>query len=356
MIVGDGLPTPTLRPGFRPSSFSMPPSSPHPRDPYEVLGVPRSAGEAEIKSAYRKLARELHPDRNKAPDAAAKFNEVQNAYDTLSDTAKKKIYDQYGHTPPGAGMGADFRGGRSPWGDSGGGGGGGSGGPTGFDSADIHDVFETIFGGMNAGAAGGPGGMGGFGRAGTASGKARAGKARDAESTIEVDFTTAALGGKRSIRVGDPPAPVRDIEVTIPRAFADGGRLRVRGAGFQSSRGGTPGDLILTVRVAKHPLFRRDNLNLELDLPISMPEAALGAKVNVPTLTGSVELSIPAGTSSGQRLRLKGLGLKDDSGNVGDLYAVAKIIAPRALEPDEKAAFEKLAQRIAPVREGPLWP
>lgn len=330
----------------------MPSSPQSPRDHYEVLGVPRSAGEAEIKSAYRKIARELHPDRNKAPDAAAKFNEVQQAYDTLSDPAKKKVYDQYGHMPPGAGMGADFRGGRSPWGD----GGFGSGGGGGFESGDIHDVFETIFGGMNAGAAGGPGGMGGgFGRAGTASGKARAGKARDAESTIEVDFTTAALGGKRSIRVGDPPAPVRDIEVTIPRAFADGGRLRVRGAGFQSSRGGTPGDLILTVRVAKHPLFRRDGLNLELDLPISIAEAALGARVNVPTLTGSVELSIPAGTSSGQRLRLKGLGLKDDAGGVGDLFAVAKVIAPKSLEPDERAALEKMGKRLPSVREGPLW-
>jgi DnaJ-class molecular chaperone len=329
---------------------------PTPRDHYETLGIPRSAGEAEIKSAYRKLARELHPDRNKAPDAAVKFNEVQQAYDVLSDASKKKIYDQYGHFPPGSpgSGGPDFRGGRAPWGDAGGPGPGG-----GFDGADISDVFESIFGGMNAGAAGGPGGMGGggfggFGR-GTTAGKARAGKARDAESTIEVDFTTAALGGTRAIRVGDPPDKARDIEVTIPKAFADGGRLRVRGAGFPSSRGGPPGDLILTVRVAKHPLFRRDGLNLELDLPISLPEAALGAKINVPTLTGSVDLSIPPGTSSGQRLRLKGLGIKDDSGNAGDLFAVAKIVAPKSLEPDEQAALEKMGKRLGCVREGPLW-
>jgi DnaJ-class molecular chaperone len=331
---------------------------PTPRDHYETLGVPRSAGEAEIKSAYRKLARELHPDRNKAPDAATKFNEVQQAYDVLSDASKKKVYDQYGHFPPGSpGSPGDFRTGRSPWGDAGGGGGHGGG----FDGADISDVFESIFGGMNAGAAGGPGGMGGggfggFGRGtGATAGKARAGRARDAESTIEVDFTTAALGGTRAIRVGDPPDKARDIEVTIPRAFADGGRLRVRGAGFPSSRGGPPGDLILTVRVAKHPLFRRDGLNLELDLPISLPEAALGAKINVPTLTGRVDLSIPPGTSSGQRLRLKGLGIKDDAGNAGDLFAVAKIVAPKSLEPDEQVALEKMGKRLGCVREGPMW-
>lgn len=312
-----------------------------PRDHYEVLGVPKSAGEAEIKSAYRRLARELHPDRNKAPDAAAKFNEVQQAYDVLSDAGKKKVYDQYGHAQPGA----EFRTGQPGWSGAGGGG---------FDGADISDVFESIFGGMNAGgASAGPGGFSGFGRAGAATGRARAGKARDAESTIEIDFTTAALGGTRTIRVGDSPA--RDIDVVIPKAFSDGGRLRVRGAGMPSARGGPAADLILTVRVARHPLFRRDGLNLELDVPISIAEAALGARVSVPTLTGSVELSIPPGTSSGQRLRLKGLGIQDESGHAGDLFAVAKLIAPKSLEPDERAALENMGKRMGSVREGPLW-
>jgi len=316
---------------------------PTPRDHYEVLGVPRSAGEAEIKAAYRRLARELHPDRNKATDAAAKFNEVQQAYDVLSDAGKKKVYDQYGHAHPGT----EFRTGHPGWS------GAGVPGAGGFDGADISDVFESIFGGMNTGETGGPGGYSGFGRGGAATGRARAGKARDAESTIEIDFTTAALGGTRTIRVGE--SPTRDIDVVIPKAFNDGGRLRVRGAGMPSTRGGPAGDLILTVRVARHPLFRRDTLNLELDVPISIAEAALGARVSVPTLTGSVELSIPPGTSSGQRLRLKGLGILDEAGKAGDLFAVAKVVAPKSLEPDEREALEKLGKRMGSVREGPLW-
>lgn len=305
------------------------------RDFYEILGVPRSAGEAEIKSAYRRLARELHPDRNKAPDASTRFAEVQEAYDTLSDAPKRKMYDQYGHAGPGfSGAGGPGRGGVR-W---------STDGFEGGDVGDIHDVFESIFGGG-----------GGFGaRAGTGrtAGKARPGKARDTEASIEVDFATAALGGKRTIRVGD--APAKEIEITIPRGFADGGKLRVRGAGAPGLRGGAPGDLILTIHVAPHPLLRRKDLDLEIDLPVTIAEAALGASVSVPTLTGKVELTVPPGSSSGQRLRLKGLGIRADSGT-GDLFAVIKVVVPRTLDPRDQAALKAMSERLESPRTGTLW-
>lgn len=320
-----------------------------PRDHYEVLGIPRSAGEAEIKSAYRKLARELHPDRNKAPDAAARFSEVQQAYDVLSDPGRRKVYDQYGHEGPRGHFDARTRSGTgaSPWGVE----------NVHFEGADMSDIFESIFGGAGIGTGDGFGAArgSGFGRSATGTaGRARAGKPRDLETTIEIDFVTAALGGKRLIRVGSPNP--KDIEVTIPRAFPDAGKLRIRGEGAPS-RGGQPGDLILTVRVAKHPYFTRSDLNLELELPVSIVEAALGAAVSVPTLTGKVEIKVPPGTSSGQRLRLKGLGLRDEAGTTGDLFVVIKIVAPpdKFLEPAERATLEKLGQRLPSPRQGPFW-
>lgn len=306
------------------------------RDFYEILGVPRSAGEAEIKSAYRRLARELHPDRNKATDAAARFAEVQEAYDTLSDAAKRKMYDQYGHAGPGfAGVGGGPGRGGVRW---------SSEGYEGADVGDIHDVFESIFGGGGFGAArAGPG---------RSAGKARPGKARDAEASIEVDFATAALGGKRTIRVGD--APGKEIEIAIPRGFADGGKLRVRGAGATGARGGSAGDLILTVHVAPHPLLRRKDLDLEIDLPVTIAEAALGAAVSVPTLTGKVELIVPPGSSSGQRLRMKGLGIRTDSAT-GDLFAVIRVMAPKHLDPRDRDALKAMSERLETPRGGPLW-
>jgi len=143
--------------------------------------------------------------------------------------------------------------------------------------------------------------------------------------------------------------------VKIPRGFSDGGKLRVRGAGSAPSRGGTAGDLILTVRVAAHPWFKRQNLDLELELPLSIAEAALGTRVNVPTLTGKVELSVPPGTSSGQRLRLKGLGVRDEAGNTGDLFVVAKVVAPKSLSPEDKSLLENLGARLPSVRSGGAW-
>ena len=189
------------------------------RDYYEVLGVPKGSGEGEIKSAYRKLARELHPDRNKAADAAKKFAEVQEAYEVLSDADKRRKYDQFGHAGANAGFG------------EGGFGGGWSGagpGPRGvnveFSDADFGSVFDELFGGGRGGGFGGfgRGGGGGVGVGGGA--KARPGKSRDSTADIEVDFMTAALGGKRTIRVDTGAgAGSQEIEVTIPKAFAEGG-------------------------------------------------------------------------------------------------------------------------------------
>lgn len=308
-------------------------------DYYQTLGVPRSADESAIKSAYRRLARELHPDRNKAPDAAERFSRVQEAYDVLSDAEKRRLYDQYGHSPPGTSAGP---GGSVRWTHTGPGG-------VHIDESEMGDIFEQIFGGN----VGGTGPFGGFGRQAAGTGRARAGKARDTEASIEVDFMTAALGGERSIRVAGPIT--REIDVKIPKGFPDGGKLRVRGGGAPSARGGAAGDLILTVHVAKHPWFRRIGKDVEIDVPLTITEAALGASLSIPSLTGRVELTIPAGTSSGQRLRLKGLGIRDESGPPGDLFAVTRIVAPKSLTTDDRAILEKLAGRIGNVRTGPPW-
>jgi len=344
------------------------------RDYYEVLGVSRGASADELRAAHRKLARKFHPDVNKSPDAAAKFAEIQEAYDVLSDSEKRKVYDQFGH----AGLSGEFAaqpggggwsGGGSPgesvytWSNIGGRPSGGFGGD--FTPDDVSSIFEEIFGAQP----GRPGGGFGFGRgvgAGRGSpfgaqarAKSRPRRGEDVEHPIHVDFRTAALGGTMTIKV-DRGGSTQTIEVTIPKAVKDGQRLRVRGAGAPSANGAAAGDLILVVRVDPDPLFRRDPerpLDLVLDLPLTIAEASLGATVNVPTLEEGrmVELSVPPGTSSGQRLRIKGLGLRNEAGESGDLHAVAKIVAPKNLNQTDRKLLEELAKRLPDPRVGPEW-
>lgn len=305
------------------------------RDFYEVLGVPRDADAAAIKAAYRALARQHHPDVSKAADAAAKFAEIQEAYDTLSDPAKRTAYDRHGHAGSAAG--------GSRWADA-------AGGSFDFDSDDLGSMFEAFFGGR------------GPGRGGASAPNGRAKAARRAEPHTEqilVSFMTAARGGTESLKL-TINGRARTIEVAVPAGTQDGATIRVRPGGAD------PGvsELLLNVRVGSHPLFRRGEgaetgkgLDLFLDLPLSIAEAMLGASVSVPTLDGYVELTIPPGTSSGKRLRLRGRGITDARGRQGDLYAVVQVLVPppAAVTEESRALLRDLSERSPPPRSGPEW-
>lgn len=326
------------------------------RDPYEALGVSREASADDIRRAHRKMARELHPDINKAPDAAERFAQIQEAYEILSDPEKRRLFDQFGHAAFDVGAeraraasGAEPRRGATyTWSNVGG---SGFGGPSeGFDAEDIGSIFEEFFGAR-------PSGFGGFGGR---SGQRREARptprtGRDIQHEIAITFYTAAHGGSESLRLHRGGAS-ETIEVRIPKGVADGARLRIRGKGEPGRNGAPPGDLLLMVRVAPHPLFRRDGLDAHFDLPLTIAEAALGASVNVPTPMGeTVALKTPPGASSGARLRLRGKGLEDSTGRRGDLYAVVKIMAPAKLSPTDRAALEAMRDRLENPRSGAGW-
>lgn len=315
------------------------------RDYYQVLGVPRSAKPDEIKRAYRKLAREHHPDVNKAPDAQKKFTEIQQAYDVLSDEQKRSMYDQYGEAYVSGARPAESAGGGPRWSS---GGGRAQGVPVDFDVEDLSSMFDAMFGGR-AGASPGP-----------KRGKARRTQPEPLEREsirhdLHVHFLTAARGGAESLQLQHSGGK-RTVEVNIPAGIADGATLRVRNV-----FGGEDGpDLLLTIRVGGHPTFRRGEgldtgkgNDLFVDLPLTIAEATLGATVTIPTLDGDVELTVPPSTASGKRLRLKGKGIRSAGGDVGDQYAVIKIIPPRAedLSEEERAVLRRISSRAPGPRE-----
>lgn len=313
-------------------------------DHYEVLKVPRGASADEIKSAYRKLARELHPDVNKAPDAAKKFAQVQEAYDLLSDPKKREHYDRFGADEPGfAGSGGGGpRRGTYTWTNVAGRPGAASADADEFDAGSI---FEEIFGGRSD-----PFG-GGFG--GGAKPRGRATRGKDTEHEIVLEFMEAVRGGTKPIRARRG-SETQTIELKIPAGVAEGTKLRMRGAGQPGTGAAPPGDLIVTVRIAPHGLFRREGLDVVVELPLTITEATLGATISVPTLSGRAELTIPAGTSSGQRLRMKGQGIRTESAT-GDLLVVAKIVAPRDLSDADRQSLREMGQRIPNPRKGAGW-
>ena len=312
------------------------------RDFYDVLGLSRSASAEEIKSAYRKLARKLHPDVSKEADAEKRFAEVQEAYAVLSDEKKRKLYDQFGHAGPAAGAGA----GAWP-------GGGGAGGGFDVDMEDLGSMFDAFFGGNRGG--------GGFraGRPGRGPGPGSAGRSRPApplEVELPISFVTAARGGSERVRL-TVQGRETSLEVKIPAAVESGARLRVRGVDGR--------EVLLRVKVGGHPVFRRGEgartgrgLDLYLDLPLTIAEATLGAKVGVPTLSGAVDLVVPPGSSSGRRLRVRGKGLRDQAGRSGDLYAVVKVVVPKpdTLSDAEREALGRIAGHTPTPRSGPPWP
>lgn len=314
------------------------------RDYYEILGVSRDASADALKSAHRRLARQWHPDVNKSAQAQKRFAEVQEAYDILSDPKKRQAYDRFGRVGVGSAggvrAGRAARGGWSPVG----GGFDPAGGGFGAD-IDVGGIFEQMFG--RSGARGRPG-------ASASTGGSRRGA--DRTHTLEVTFRTAIKGGKEPLRFGDPASgQAETIEVTIPRGVRDGTRLRIRGRGHAGPFGGPPGDLILKIRVGPHPYYTRNNLDVSMEVPINVAEAALGATVTVPTLRGRVDLKIPPGTHSGQKLRVAGHGIQDAKGNRGDFFATIAIHAPGQLSPDDVAAFERLGASLPDPRTGEPW-
>ncbi len=355
------------------------------RDYYEVLGVSKTATDAEIKSAFRKMAKKYHPDVSTEENAAEKFKECQEAYAVLSDPQKRKQYDQFGH--------AAFQGGA------------GGAGFSNFDFGDMSDIFEDLFGGL-----GGFGGFSGF----TSSGSRRSSngprKGNDVLYRMTIDFEDAVYGTKKDLKLdvvdtcpecdgkgGFHPETCsscrgsgtvtseqrtmfgsfltkttcpncngsgtsfekkcnkcrgtgtikknKTITITIPAGIDTDNRLRVSGKGEAGRNGGNPGDLYVEFTVRDHEFYTRQEDDIYIELPLTIVEATLGCKKEIPTLYGNVNLSIPAGTSSGSKLRLKGKGVENVSTKrKGDMYVIANVVIPEKLSRDQKKLFEQLSQ------------
>jgi DnaJ-class molecular chaperone len=318
------------------------------RDYYQVLGVPRGASADEIKRAHRKLARKYHPDMNKNnPQATEQFKEVQEAYDILSDVEKRKLYDQFGHAgvdpsaagpPPGGGVDPfeAFRRAQQRGGGNGREWRGGAGTTVqDFDTSGFADIFDQLFGG-------GRGGAGGR-RPGprmrpTPPDPDRGG---DVEHAVTLTFEQAARGTTLPLQI-NRDGRIETIDVKIPAGVKDGSRIRIRGRGQQGVGGA--GDLYIITKVNPHAYFRREELDILLDVPLSMYEALLGTKVDVPTLEGPVTVTIPPGTGSGAKLRIKGRGIERES-EKGDQFVVVKIVVPKDLDAEDKSAVQRLAEK-----------
>ena len=315
-------------------------------DYYNALGVSRTASPEEIQKAYRKLARKYHPDMNPDDKAAKqKFQDVQKAYETLNDPEKRKMYDQFGSAYEqmgGAGAGGAGGGGPFPFDVEqmfGGRGGGGGGGGFQFDAADLGDLFSQFTGG------------GGGGRR---SRRAAPAKGSDIAAEVTIPFHTAVMGGNCEIPV-TRGTQRETLQVKIPPGVDSGKKIRLRGKG-QAGQGGDNGDLIVTIQVAPHPYFKRQGQNLELKLPITVGEAALGATIDVPTPGGVVALKIPPCSSSGRRLRVKGQGIRSAAGEVGDLYVELQIKLPDSLSEEARQAVQTINhQYTGSLRDGLSW-
>jgi DnaJ-class molecular chaperone len=305
-----------------------------PRDYYEVLGVQRGASEDEIKKAYRKLAKQYHPDRNPGDkQAEERFKEAQQAYEVLSDRTKREQYDRFGFAGPdgnvgGGGAGGPFRWSSAP--------GGSSFSFEGFDPSDVESILRQ-FGGV-----GGMGGMGGGDATGRRSrGRTRRARPPEVETPVTIPFDIAALGGSVNLRIDG-----RELSVKIPAGVETGKKLRLGGQGPDGA------DLLVVLNVAPHPYFRREGNDLLLETPITVAEAVLGASIDVPTLDGTrLTVKVPPGTSSGARLRLRGRGIAG-----GDQYIVLKIVVPRTEDARSRELIEEFQRRNPQSpREGSPW-
>jgi len=305
------------------------------RDPYEVLGVPRGASAAAIKSAYRKLAKKHHPDSNKNdPKAAARFSEINSANEIIGDEDKRKQFDRGEIDADGKPRFQGGFGGGDPRGRAGPGGfesytfrtGGGPGGMGG--GGNFEDILNSMFGGAARGARPGAGGQFEFDSGGV-------GLDLDLNVAMTVSLEEAVKGAEKRVRL--PTG--KELSVKIPAGVANGQQIRLKGQG-ETAQGHRPGDLLITVSIAPHPFFKVDGSDLRVDLPITLYEAVLGGKIRVPTLGGAVELSIPKNTSSGRTFRLKGKGLPK-SGGTGDLFVTTKIILPDGNDSELEQLMQK---------------
>jgi DnaJ-class molecular chaperone len=316
------------------------------RDPYEVLGVQKSARPDEIKKAFRRLAKKLHPDANKNdPRAAVKFAELNSAYELLGDEKKRKAFDAGEIDAEGKPRFQGFAGGGHPgfggdshfetftWGPEGVRRSGGRPGGGGFGR--FEDILSEMMGGLGRGSAGA---RGGFDRFDTADVRP-APHGQDVSAALTITLPEAAKGATKRVRL--PTG--KDVEVKIPVGLTDGQQIRLKGQGL-AIPGGLPGDVLITVGIAPHPYFRPEGSNLRLDLPITLYEAVLGAKVRVPTLDGAVELAIPPGTGAGRTFRLKGKGMPS-KGTPGDLLVTARIVLPEAQDADLESLMRKWRER-----------
>jgi DnaJ-class molecular chaperone len=307
------------------------------RDPYEILGVPRDASPAAIKSAYRKLAKKHHPDaNNNDPKAAARFSEVNSANEILGDEAKRQQFDRGEIDADGKPRFQGFPGGGGRA--RGGAGGfenftfrtapGGGAGP-GFGGGGFEDILSSMFGG--AAGRGGRGGGAGFDF--DPSGVAAA-LALNVSMTVSLE--ESVKGVEKRVRLPSG----KELNVRIPAGVSSGQQIRLKGQG-ESAPGHRPGDLLISITVANHPFFKVDGVDLRVELPITLYEAVLGAKVRVPTLTGAIELSIPKNTSSGRIFRLKGKGIPKPAGAAGDLFVTTKIVLPDGHDAELEALMQK---------------
>lgn len=315
------------------------------QDYYKVLGVPRDATSEQIRKSFKKIARENHPDAKKDdPAAAERFKSAAEAYDVLGDEDKRKQYDQFGqnwkhfkNAPRGSGYG----GGDSPF---------RSGGPV---DIDLQDLFggrggvdlQDLFGGMF-------GGGGGAGRGHSP----RPQKGRDIAVEITIPFTIAILGGRHDLSV-TRGGHTETLTVKIPSGIESGQTIRLAGQGEEGAQGGPAGDVRVTVQVAPHPYFKREGFSLTVEIPVTITEAALGTKIDVPTIQDEiVTLTLPAGTSSGAKLRLKGKGVENrKTGSHGDQFVVIKIIAPKNLDAASQALLQEFAEKNPQDLRSNLW-
>ena len=310
------------------------------KDYYKTLGVPKTATTEDIKKAYRRLARQYHPDVNKSPTAEKRIKEINEAHEVLSDPGKRKRYDTVGPDweryaagmggQPGGGSGFHYvyNGPADAFGDAAGG---------------FSDFFRTLFGDA------GNGGVGSsteelFGRP-RARTRPRARPGEDYEAEVEVSLAEAYKGTDRTVEVARPDGEgTRRLKVTIPAGVRDGQRIRLAGQGGAGAAAGPAGDLYLRVRVRPHPFFVRDGDDLRAELPVALHEALLGAEVTVPTLKGRVTLRIPPETQNGRTIRLAGQGMPRANGGHGDLYVTVRVVLPTKLTEKERELAGELAK------------
>ena len=325
------------------------------RDYYDVLGISKSASAAEIKSAYRRLAKQHHPDQNAGDkEAETKFKEAQEAYAVLSDEKKRAAYDRFGHAAasggfPGGGAGRQAQ----QWTTE-------SGEP--IDLENLGDMFDfsSMFGGTPRQGGGSP--FDAF-----FSGGGRAGRARhprstpppppaDVEYPVSLTFERAVRGTKLDLELKASGREPQRLTVKIPPGVRQGQKIRVKGKGTPGRNGQRDGDLFVVVSVQPHPYYERDDDNILLTAPVTLAEATLGAKIDLPTLDGPRTVTIPPGTPSGAKLRLAGLGVEHGaSGKRGDQLVIVKIVPPKRLSPEQKEALERFAKHDTTDPRAGLW-